>query len=154
MPPLSYFDRKTVRNKLVAQLRLTHKPIADLGDKIRRELPDALSTGKDELALTNEQHNLLQLQKDQRDCLKKLAAMRRDYCELMKQTADLKMGSQLVKELRIQQAQAKLLLTKAEMLRIYFIVEAYSRSEHSLKAYKEVNKYLDELLDHKQVQTR
>lgn len=154
MPPLSYFDRKTVRTKLVAQLRLTHKPIADLGDKIRRELPDALSTDKNELALANEQQNLLQLQKDQRYCLKKLAAMRRDYCELMKQAADLKMGPQMVKELRIQQAQAKLLLTKAEMLRIYFIVEAYARSEQSLKAYKEVNKYLEELLAHKQAQIR
>lgn len=153
-PPLSYFDRKTVRTKLVANLRLTLKPIAELGEKIRRELPDVLSSDKDDLELTNEQQKLLELQKNQRDCLMKLATMRREYCELMKQAAELKMGPQMAKELRIQEAQAKLLLTKAEMLSMYFIYEIYSRTEHSQKAYKEVEKYLDELLAHKQSQTR
>lgn len=143
-----------MRTKLVAHLRSELKPIAELGDKIQRELPDALSNNKDELQLTNEQQKLLELQKDQRDCLKKLATMRREYCELMKKAAELKMGSQMAQELRIQEAQAKLLLTKAEMLRIYFIYEIYSRTEHSFKAYKEVDKYLDELLAHKQSQIR
>ncbi|KAH8403165.1 hypothetical protein KR222_006274 [Zaprionus bogoriensis] len=145
-PQLSYFDRKTVRNALSDQLLTSLKPIVELGDRIRRELPDALSGDKAKPELTDRQRELLKMQQEQRASLEKLVITTRDYCEQMMKAANLKMGPQPIQELRVQQAQAKLLLTKAETLRTYFTVEAYSRTDQSLKAYKEVSKYLDELL--------
>lgn len=48
--------------------------------------------------------------------------------------------------MKVQQAQAELLQTKADLMRIYFINEIFTRADHSLEAHKVVDKYLDELL--------
>ncbi|XP_064535237.1 augmin complex subunit dgt2 [Drosophila montana] len=144
-PPLSYTDSKVVRTHLAANLRATLTPIAELGDKIRSELPYALTKDED-VELTPGQQEIIGLQKEQRACLEKLAQMSSHKCALMMKAAELKMGPHLGHELKVQQAHAQLLQTKADLLRIYFINEIFSRTDHSLKAYKEVDKYLDELL--------
>jgi len=144
-PTLSYTDRKSLRTKLTSNLRAKLTPIVELGDKIRSELPYAMTKDRDSQLSTGQQE-IIKLQKEQRECLEKLVEKCRDKCTLMMTAADLKMGPHLVNELKVQQAQAELLQTKADLLRIYFINEIFSRADHSIKAHKEVDKYLDELL--------
>ncbi|EDV99378.1 GH13062 [Drosophila grimshawi] len=147
-PPLSYTDRKVVRDKLVANLRAILPPIAQLGDKIRTELPDALRKG-DDLQLTTQQEEIIRLQKEQRACLEKLSALLHQKCVLMMKAADLKMGPQLASELKLRQAQAQLKQTKAELLRSFMIDQVFSQTDNSLKAHQEVDKYLNELISQK-----
>ncbi|XP_034474299.1 augmin complex subunit dgt2 [Drosophila innubila] len=144
-PPLSYTDCKALRTKLASNLRKTLTPIVELGDKIRKELPDAMTKDR-EPQLSTGQQEIIRLQKEQRECLQKLVEMQRKKNALMMTTADLKMGPHLVNELKVQQSQAELLQTKADLLRIYFINDIFTRTDHSLKAHKEVDKYLNELL--------
>ncbi|KAL7740351.1 hypothetical protein ACLKA6_018790 [Drosophila palustris] len=145
-PPLSYTDRKAVLTKTASNLRVNLKPIVELGDKIRSELPDAMTKDR-EPKLSMGQQEIIKLQKEKRQCLEKLVEMRRKKCVLMMEAADLKLGPHLGHELKVQQAQAELLQTKADLLRLYFTNEIFTRADHSLKAHKEVDKYLDELLN-------
>jgi len=59
-PALSYTDSKTVRTKLSAQLRSTLQPIAELGDKMREEFPDAF--GGLDADLSDDQKEILRLE--------------------------------------------------------------------------------------------
>ncbi|XP_030384516.1 augmin complex subunit dgt2 [Scaptodrosophila lebanonensis] len=145
-PPLSYTDRKAVRSKLIENLRATLTPIADMADKMRAEWPDLFAKDSDE-ELSTEQQEILRLETEYREHLEKLVKLRSRKCALMKAVAELKLGPYLGHQLESQQAQAQLLQTKAELLRGFFINEIVSRTEHSLKAHKEVEKYIDELLD-------
>ncbi|ALC38595.1 dgt2, partial [Drosophila busckii] len=147
-PTISYTDSKAVRQQLSAKLRETLLPIAELGDKIRNELPDALTNA--EAQLSTQQSKIIKLHEEHSECLSELASLRSRKCELMKAAAELKMGPNLVNELKLAQAQSQLLHTKADLMRAYGINEIFSRSEHSLKAYKEVEKHIDELLSCKQ----
>jgi len=140
---LNYTDRKTVRTKLSAQLRTTLQPIAELCDRIREEFPDAFGQEAD---LSCDQKEILRLEEEHRSGLEKLVALLTRKCTLLKETAELKLGPQLANELKLQQAQAQLVQTKAELLRGFFVHEAASRTEHSVKAHKEVEAHLDELL--------
>ncbi|XP_017115791.1 augmin complex subunit dgt2 [Drosophila elegans] len=142
-PPLSYTDRKTVRTKLSAQLRATLQPIAELGDKMREEFPDAFDQEAD---LSSDQKEILRLEEEHRSGLKQLVELLGRKCSLLKDTAELKLGPQLANELKLQEAQAQLVQTKAEILRGFFVHEAASRTEYSVKAHKEVEAHLDELL--------
>ncbi|KAH8378525.1 hypothetical protein KR093_011808, partial [Drosophila rubida] len=146
-PSLSYTDRKALRTKLTANLSAKLTSIVELGDMIRCEFPDAMSinAGKD-VQLTEGQQEIIKLQKEQRECLEKLVEKRRQKCELMIMAADLKMGPHFAYELKVQQAQAELLHTKADLMRMYFTHNIFSRTDHSIRAHKEVDKYLDELL--------
>ncbi|EDW45866.1 GM26683 [Drosophila sechellia] len=128
-PPLNYTDRKTVRTKLSAQLRATLQPIAEV-----------------EADLSCDQKEILRLEEEHRSGLEKLVALLTRKCTLLKETAELKLGPQLANELKLQQAQAQLVQTKAELLRGFFVHEAACRTEHSVKAHKEVEAHLDELL--------
>ncbi|TDG44772.1 hypothetical protein AWZ03_008828 [Drosophila navojoa] len=152
-PPLSYIDSKAVRTKLAENLRTILTPIAQLGDRIRTELPGAL-VKEEEAQLTQGQQEIIRMQKEQRECLEKLVHMTRHKCSLMMKAAELKMGPHLGHELKLQQAQAQLLQTKADLLRMYFINEIFSRTDHSLKAHEEVDKYIDELLKANQTERR
>ncbi|XP_017049096.1 augmin complex subunit dgt2 [Drosophila ficusphila] len=142
-PPLSYTDRKTVRSKLSAQLRSRLQPIAELCDRMREEFPDAFGH---EVKLSCDQKEILRMEQEYRSGLEKLVALQGRKCMLLKETAELKLGPQLANELKLQQAQAQLVQTKAELLRGFFVHEAATRSEHSVKAHKEVEAHLDELL--------
>ncbi|XP_032573119.1 augmin complex subunit dgt2 [Drosophila sechellia] len=142
-PPLNYTDRKTVRTKLSAQLRATLQPIAEVCDRIREEFPDAFGQEAD---LSCDQKEILRLEEEHRSGLEKLVALLTRKCTLLKETAELKLGPQLANELKLQQAQAQLVQTKAELLRGFFVHEAACRTEHSVKAHKEVEAHLDELL--------
>ncbi|XP_017012010.2 augmin complex subunit dgt2 [Drosophila takahashii] len=143
-PPLSYTDRKTVRTKLSAQLRSTLKPIAELGDKMREEFPDAF--GGQETDLTRDQKEILRLEEEQRSGLQQLVTLLGRKCSLLKDSAELKLGPQMANELKLQQAQAQLVQLKAEVLRDYLVHESASRTDNSVKAHKEVEAHLDELL--------
>ncbi|KAH8262945.1 hypothetical protein KR044_002283 [Drosophila immigrans] len=146
-PQLSYTDRKTLRTKLIANLTAKLTPIVEFGDRIRSELPDAMAlSGVEEVQLTAGQQKIIDLQKEQRECLEKLVEKRQQKCELMVMAADLKMGPHFANELKVQQAQAELLHTKAELMQKYFTHNIFLRTDHSLKAHKEVEKYIDELL--------
>ncbi|XP_017065476.1 augmin complex subunit dgt2 [Drosophila eugracilis] len=142
-PPLSYTDRKTVRSKLFAQLRSTLQPIAELSDRMHDEFPVAFGQEPD---LSDDQKEILRLEEEHRSGLEKLVSLLRRKCTLLKETAELKLGSQLANELKLQQAQAQLVQTKAELLRCFIVHEAASRTENSVKAHKEVEAHLDKLL--------
>lgn len=142
-PPLSYADRKTVRDKLFSQVRATLQPIAELGDKMREEFPDDFAQ---EAELSTDQKEILQLEEEHRSGLEKLVEFLWRKCSLLRDFAELKLGPQLANELKLKQAQAQVVQTKAELLRGFFVHEAASRTEHSVKAHREVEAYLDELL--------
>nr|XP_016945549.1 augmin complex subunit dgt2 [Drosophila suzukii] len=143
-PALSYTDSKTVRTKLSAQLRSTLQPIAELGDKMREEFPDAF--GGLDADLSDDQKEILRLEEEHRSGLQQLVALLGRKCSLLKDAAELKLGPQLANELKLQQAQAQLVQVKADLLRGFFVHEAASRTENSVKAHKEVEAHLDELL--------
>ncbi|KAH8413322.1 hypothetical protein KR009_010017 [Drosophila setifemur] len=143
LPPLSYTDSKAVRSKLSAQLRTKLQPIADLGDKIREEFPDAFVGDAD---LSADQKEIIKLEEEHRSSLEKLVDLLGRKCSLLKDVADLKLGPQLANELKYKQAQAQIVQTKAELLRGLFVHQAATRTEHSVKAHKEVEAHLDELL--------
>ncbi|EDV58849.1 augmin complex subunit dgt2 [Drosophila erecta] len=142
-PPLNYTDHKMLRTKLSAQLRANLQPIAELCDRIREEFPDALGQEAD---LSCEQKEILRLEEEHRSAVEKLVGLLTRKCTLLKETAEMKLGPQLANELKLQQAQAQLVQTKAELLRNFFVHEAASRTENSVKAHKEVEAHLDELL--------
>ncbi|XP_062121284.1 augmin complex subunit dgt2 [Drosophila sulfurigaster albostrigata] len=154
-PSLSYTDRKALRSKLTSNLSAKLTQIVELGDRIRCELPDAMSTNNGaDAQLTTGQQEIIKLQKDQRECLEKLVEKRREKCELMLMAADLKMGPHFAYELKVQQAQAELWHTKSDLMRMYCIHNIFSRTDHSLRAHKEVDKYVDELLSANQNHTK
>ncbi|KAH8281660.1 hypothetical protein KR054_002055 [Drosophila jambulina] len=150
-PPLSYIDRKTVRDKLFSQLRVTLQPIAELGDKMRDEFPDDFIQ---ETELTADQKGILKLEEEHRSGLEQLVELVWRKCSLLRDVAELKLGPQVANELKLKLAQMQLVQTKAELLRGFIAHEAVSRTEHSLKAHKEVEAHLDELLAAKNAPTR
>ncbi|KAH8391521.1 hypothetical protein KR200_003094 [Drosophila serrata] len=150
-PPLSYVDRKTIRDKLFSQLRGSLQPIAELGDKMREEFPDDFAQ---EAGLSADQKEILQLEEEHRRSLEQLVELMWRKCSLLRDAAELKLGPQLANELKLKQAQMQLVQAKAELLRSIIAHEAVSRTEHSFKAHKEVEAYLDELLAAKNAPTK
>ncbi|KAH8249484.1 hypothetical protein KR032_009940 [Drosophila birchii] len=151
-PPLSYVDRKTVRDKLFSQLRATLQPIAELGDKMRKEFPDDCAAR--EIELSADQKEILQLEEEQSRGLEQLVELVWRKCALLRDAAEHKLGPQQANELKLQQAQMQLVQAKAELLRGFIAHEAISRTEHSVKAHKEVEAHLDELLAAKNAATK
>ncbi|KAH8324584.1 hypothetical protein KR074_011911 [Drosophila pseudoananassae] len=147
-PPLNYTDRKAVRTRLSAQLRNNLQPIVELGEKIRQEFPDAFTRDAD---LSADQEEIMKLEEEHRNSLEQLVDLQERKCLLLKGVADLKLGPQLSKELKLQQAQAQLVQTKAELLRGFFVHQAATITDHSVKAHKEVETQLDELLASKNI---
>ncbi|KAH8260810.1 hypothetical protein KR038_001162 [Drosophila bunnanda] len=150
-PPLSYVDRKTIRDKLFSQLRGSLQPIAELGDKMREEFPDDFAQ---EPNLSADQKEILQLEEEHRRGLEQLVELVWNKCSLLRDAAELKLGPQLANELKLKQAQMQLVQAKAELLRGIIAHEAVSRTEHSFKAHKEVEAHLDELLAIKNASTK
>ncbi|XP_068150321.1 augmin complex subunit dgt2 [Drosophila tropicalis] len=140
---LNYADRKALMSKFSAHLRTTLTPIADEGRKLRSEFPD---TFINDCELSTGQKEIIRLEKEHRACLEKLVEKLSRKCKLLQTAADLKMGPHLANELKLQQAQAHLMQTKAELLRSFLTNEIATKTEHSVKAHREVEQYLDELL--------
>ncbi|XP_017024369.1 augmin complex subunit dgt2 [Drosophila kikkawai] len=150
-PPLSYVDRKTVRDKLFTRLRGTLQAVAELGDKMREEFPDDFAR---ETELSADQKEILQLEEEHRRGLEQLVELVWRKCSMLRDAAELKLGPQLANELKLKQAEMQLVQAKAELLRCVIANEAVSRTEHSFKAHKEVEAYLDELLAAKNAPTK
>lgn len=124
------------------------QPIVDLGEKIRQEFPDAFAREAD---LSADQEEIMKLEEEHRSSLEKLVDLQERKCLLLKGVADLKLGPQLSNELKLQQAQAQLVQTKAELLRGFFVHQAATITDHSVKAHKEVEAHLEELLASKNI---
>ncbi|XP_022220905.2 augmin complex subunit dgt2 [Drosophila obscura] len=146
IPALSYTDRKAVRTNLTAKLQAWLMPIAELGDQIREEFPEVFSK---DLELNPGQKEIIRLEVEHRASFVKKGELLSRKCALLNDAAELKMGPHLVDELLLKQASAEVTQTKAELLCSCVINEITSRSEHSVKAIKEVEAHLDELLSAK-----
>ncbi|EDW29201.1 GL18538 [Drosophila persimilis] len=150
IPALSYTDRKAVRTNLTAQLQAKLLPITELGDQIREEFPEVFSN---DLELDPGQKEIIRLEVEHRTSMEKRGQLLSRKCALLNDAADLKMGTHLVNELQLKQSSANVTQTKAELLCSWFIHEIASRTEHSVKAIKEVEAHLDELLSAKNTLT-
>ncbi|KAH8285804.1 hypothetical protein KR018_008733 [Drosophila ironensis] len=147
LPALSYTDRKAVRSQLSVQLKANLQPLADMGDKIRQEFPDAFASHSG--GLSADQREILKLEQEHRASVEQLVELLARKGELLQEAVELKLGSQLANELKLQQAQAQLVQTKVELLRGCFVHHAATRTDHSVKAHKVVEAHLDELLSAK-----
>ncbi|XP_034670061.1 augmin complex subunit dgt2 [Drosophila subobscura] len=146
VPALSYTDRKALRTSLTAKLQESLTPIAELGDQIREEFPEVFSK---DVELNPGQKEIISLEVEHRASLEKKGELLSRKCALLNDAAELKMGPHLVNELQLKQASAEVTQTKAELLCSCFMNEIASRTEHSVKAIKEVEAHLDELLSAK-----
>lgn len=138
---LNYTERKAVRQQLSEKLLANLVVIRDFGTKMRSELPELFCD-------TNSPHEeILRLEIQRRSNFEQLATLRNKKCHFLKVAADLKMGPFLPNELDVAYAKARQNQTKVNVLRGYFINELLSRTEHSLKAIREVEMYINEDLE-------
>lgn len=137
---LNYTERKAVRQELSERLQTNLQLVSDFGTKLHDELP--------EIFCENFPHDeILDLEIRRRANFEALAALRNRKCHFLKVASDLKMGPYLAYELEVAYAKARQNQTKVSVLRGYFINELLTRTEHSLKALREVETYINDALE-------
>ncbi|XP_036327919.1 augmin complex subunit dgt2 [Rhagoletis pomonella] len=151
---LSYTERKAIREEIIALLRLNLQPIIDFGRKLKAEVPDVFAdpstpppTALCHPSASSSSNHIIALEAQRRSNLQKLVEVRNRKCAFLKAAAELKMGPYLAHELELLYAQARLTQDKSNILRGYFANELLTRTEHSLKAIKEVENYVDRELE-------
>ncbi|KAM7352429.1 dim gamma-tubulin 2 [Cochliomyia hominivorax] len=138
---LNYTERKAMRHQLTSNLERELQKINDFGNKIRFELPEVFNE------CDSLQAEILNLEKQRRNHLENLIQLRNRKCNFLKVIAELKMGPYLACELEVMFAKARQNQTKVNLLRGYFVNELLTRTEHNLKAIREVEGYLNEALE-------
>ncbi|XP_023301794.2 augmin complex subunit dgt2 [Lucilia cuprina] len=138
---LNYTERKAVRHQLTANLIKELQRINNFSSKLRTELPELLSDG-------NTLHTeILHLEKQRRSNLESMIQLRNRKCNFLKVVAELKMGPYLACELEVMFANARHNQTKVNILRGYFVNELLTRTEHNLKAIREVEGYINDAME-------
>ncbi|TMW51449.1 hypothetical protein DOY81_003474 [Sarcophaga bullata] len=141
---LNYTERKALRQRLTRNLQKELLNICEYNNKLRSEVPEVFSE-------TDSLHNqILSLEKQRRSNLESLVQVRNRKCNFLKVAAELKMGPYLACELEVLLANARQNQTKVSLLRGYFINEMLTRTEHNLKAIREVEGYINETLEKEQ----
>ncbi|XP_061395898.1 augmin complex subunit dgt2-like [Musca vetustissima] len=138
---LNYTERKAVRQQLSEKLHANLTRIQDFGTKMRDELPELFCDSE------SPHEEILSLEMQRKSDCEHLASLRNKKCHFLKVAADLKMGPYLAYELDVAYAKARQNQTKVNVLRGYFINELLSRTEHSLKAIREVETYINDDLE-------
>lgn len=133
-----------MRHQLAQNLHQELQNIVDFSTKLRTELPEVFNEG-DSL-----QDEILLLEKQRRTNLENLIQLRNRKCNFLKVIAELKMGPYLACELEVLFAKARQNQTKVNLLRGYFINELLTRTEHNLKAIREVEGYINDSLEKEQ----
>ncbi|XP_067623947.1 augmin complex subunit dgt2-like [Eurosta solidaginis] len=147
---LTYTERKAIREEIIAVLRLNLQPIVDFGRKLKAEIPDVFvapstppPTGQCIPRILPGSMQIVALEVQRRAILQKLLEVRNRKCAYLKAATELKMGPYLAHELELSYAQGRLTQEKANILRDYFTNELLTRTEHSAKALKEIDGYID-----------
>ena len=141
---LNYTERKALRQRLTSNLQKELQNICEYNNKMRSEVPEVFNE-------TDSLHNqILALEKQRRSNLENLVQIRNRKCNFLKVAAELKMGPYLARELEVLLANARQNQTKVNLLRGYFINEMLTRTEHNLKAIREVEGYINETLEKEQ----
>ncbi|XP_065357885.1 augmin complex subunit dgt2 [Calliphora vicina] len=141
---LNYTERKAVRHQLTINMLKEMQGINTFSTKLRSELPEVFS---DSDSLHTQ---ILSLEKQRRANLENLILLRNRKCNFLKVVAELKMGPYLACELEVMFAKARHNQTKVNLLRGYFINELLTRTEHNLKAIREVEGYINEAIEKEQ----
>lgn len=138
---LNYTERKAVRHQLSQNLQINLQRVQEFGAKLHDELPELFCE-------SNFPHEeILKLEEQRRSNLEQLIEMRNRKCHILKAAAELKMGPFLGYELDVDFTKARQNQTKVNVLRGYFINELLSRTDHSLKAIREVETCIDDALE-------
>lgn len=134
---LNYTERKALLNLLKNNLLKELQIVSSFNLKLRTELPEVFSENN-EL-----QNQILSLEEQRRVNLEKLIQLRNRKCNFLKVVAELKMGPYLECELEVMYAKARQNQTKVNLLRGYFTNELLTRTDHNLKAIREVESYIN-----------
>ncbi|XP_011178616.1 augmin complex subunit dgt2 [Zeugodacus cucurbitae] len=147
---LTYTERKAIREEITSLLRSNLQPVIDFGKKLKAEIPDVFAepgtpppTGKGVSTKASGFNQIISLESQRRSNLQKLVEARNRKCAYLKAAAELKMGPYLAHELELLHAQGRLTQEKSNILRNYFTNELLARTEHSAKALREVENYID-----------
>lgn len=141
---LNYTERKALRQRLTGNLLKELQNICEYNDKLRSEVPEVFNE-------TDSLHNqILSLEKQRRSNIENLIQIRNRKCNFLKVAVELKMGPYLAREQEVLLANARQNQTKVNLLRGYFINEMLTRTEHNLKAIREVEGYINETLEKEQ----
>lgn len=158
---LTYTERKAIREEIISLLRLNLQPIIDFGKKLKAEIPDVFAnpgtpqpSGKYASKKAYGFNQIIYLESQRRSNLQKLLEARNRKCAYLKTAAELKMGPYLAHELELLHAQSRLTQEKSNILRNYFTNELLARTEHSAKALKEVENYIDMEIEKLQAQNQ
>lgn len=138
---LNYTERKAIRHQLTINLQQSLQRVSDFSTKLRTELPEIFCDG-DSLHT-----QILSLEKQRRLNLENLIQLRNRKCNFLKVIAELKMGPYLSCELEVMLTKSRQNQTKVNLLRGYFINSFLTRSEHNMKAIREVEGYINEALE-------
>lgn len=115
--------------------------ICDFRTKLQEELPELFNDSE------SLQMQILSLEKQRRLNLENLIILCNRKCNFLKVSAELKMGPYLACELEVMLSKARLNQTKVNLLRGYFVNEFLTRTDHNLKAIREVESYINDALE-------
>lgn len=133
-----------MRQQLASNLQKELQNISTYNNKLRSEIPEVFNEAD---SLHNQ---ILELEKQRRSNVENIAQIRNRKCNFLKVAAELKMGPYISCELEVLLAKARQNQTKVNLLRGYFINELLTRTEHNLKAIREVEGYINETLEKEQ----
>ncbi|CAD7093503.1 unnamed protein product [Hermetia illucens] len=137
---LSYTDRKALRETLFNSIRNVCTPIVENADRMQKDIPEIFDTEA-------KHSDIIALEEKRRKLQQELLNAKSRKCELLKKCTELKLASYEKNAVNILVSEYKLNDVKAETLQGYLVQEFCSRTQHTVKAVKEVERFIDAELE-------